>query len=78
MTKLQAERIRRGLTQTDLAFHARPLTASEVSRFETGMARPYPAQAERLARVLGVPADELQADAVGVVEQRSARPRARS
>ena len=36
MTKLQAERIRRKLTQTELAASAR-LSASEVSRFETGM-----------------------------------------
>jgi transcriptional regulator with XRE-family HTH domain len=62
MTKLQAERIRRRLTQTELAAAAK-LSASEVSRFETGMAKPYPVQAARLAAVLQLQADELLADA---------------
>jgi transcriptional regulator with XRE-family HTH domain len=72
MTKLQAERIRRQLTQTELAYHAK-LSASEVSRFETGMARPYPVQAARLAAVLDMPADALLDDAGSTVEIRAVR-----
>jgi transcriptional regulator with XRE-family HTH domain len=74
MTKLQAERLRRRLTQTELAAAAR-LAASEISRFETGMARPYPAQALRLADLLQIPASELLDDAplAHPVELRSAR-----
>lgn len=64
MTKLQAERIRRRLSQTALAAAAGKLSASDVSRFERGWSVPYPAQAERLARVLNLQADELlQSDA---------------
>lgn len=57
-TRLKAERLRRGFTQTELAFRAR-LHASEVSRFETGQALPYPSQAERLAEVLDIDVCEL-------------------
>ena len=71
MTRLQAERLRRGLTQTTLAFHAKPLTASDISKFENRMARPYPRQAERLAAVLGLEPHELLIEVEGTVESRS-------
>ena len=58
MLRLKAERLRRGWTQTDLAYHAR-VQPAEISRIERGNARPYPAQAERLARVLGLAITEL-------------------
>jgi transcriptional regulator with XRE-family HTH domain len=58
MLNLKAGRLRRGWTQTDLAYFAR-MTAAEISRIETGRLRPYPRQAERLARVLGLPPEQL-------------------
>lgn len=59
MLRLKAERLRRKWTQTDLGYHAR-ITPAEISRIETGRLRPYPRQAERLARVLEIaPADLL-------------------
>jgi transcriptional regulator with XRE-family HTH domain len=51
--RVRAARIARGWTQVDLAYHAR-LSAAEVSRVETGRTRPYPRQAERIARALGL------------------------
>lgn len=62
MKKIQAERLRRRLTQTELGALAK-LSASEVSRFETGMSRPYPTQAARLSAVLEIPLDQLLDDA---------------
>ncbi len=59
MTVLEAERRDRGWSQTDLAFHAQT-TQGEISRFERRMAEPRPLQAQRLSRLLGVPADALQ------------------
>ena len=58
-TRLQRERLRRGLSQTALAAKAGRLSGSDISRFENSYARPYPAQAERLAQVLGLQPDEL-------------------
>lgn len=59
MTKLQAERRRLGLSQTALAAKAERLSASDISRFERRYGRPYPNQAARLARVLGLTPSEL-------------------
>jgi transcriptional regulator with XRE-family HTH domain len=72
MLKLRASRLRLGLTQTDLAYKSR-LSASDVSRFENGMSKPYPAQAQRLAAVLGIAATELLDDSGEVEEVRSVR-----
>lgn len=58
-TRMRAERIRRGWSQTDLAFFAR-LTAPDISRFESGQMKPYPAQAARLSKVLGIDPGKLQ------------------
>ena len=58
MIRLKAERLRRGWTQIDLAYHAR-VQPAEISRFETGNARPYPRQAQRLAATLGLDPGEL-------------------
>lgn len=66
MTKLRAERIRRGWTQTDLAFHAR-VTPADVSRIETGRLRPYPSQVERIARVLELPPADLLVEVAAAV-----------
>ena len=74
MNNLKAARVRRGLTQSELA-DASAVHASEVSRFETGQARPYPSQAARLGAVLGIPPDQLLADSGETVEIRSVQRR---
>jgi transcriptional regulator with XRE-family HTH domain len=51
MFRMTAERRRRGWTQTDLAYKAK-VAISEISRIETGRAKPYPGQQARLARAL--------------------------
>jgi transcriptional regulator with XRE-family HTH domain len=63
MTRLEAERRRRGLNQSDLGFLAQ-LTQGEISRFERRRALPSPRHLERLGRALGLPPatllDEVQ------------------
>jgi transcriptional regulator with XRE-family HTH domain len=59
MTRLQAERQKRGLSQTALAASAGKLSTSDICRFERGYGRPYPAQARRLAQVLGLDVNAL-------------------
>jgi transcriptional regulator with XRE-family HTH domain len=58
INKLRQERVRRGWSQQTLGYRAR-VGASEISRFEHGRAIPYPVQAKRLAKVLGLRPDEL-------------------
>jgi transcriptional regulator with XRE-family HTH domain len=48
---MKAERLRRGWTQTDLAYRSK-VAISEISRFETQRAKPYPAQERRLSKIL--------------------------
>ena len=62
MTKLEARRHERQWNQTTLAYMART-TQSDISAFENGWRKPYPAQAKRLAEVLGLTPDELTEDA---------------
>jgi transcriptional regulator with XRE-family HTH domain len=62
MLRLKVERLRRGWTQQDLAYHAR-MAAADVSRIESRRLKPYPSQLARLARVLGVSAEELMQSA---------------
>jgi transcriptional regulator with XRE-family HTH domain len=50
MLRMKAERLRRGWSQLDVAFHAR-IQPSELSRLERGLAVPYQGQAQRLAAV---------------------------
>lgn len=59
MSKLKAERIRRGWSQQTLGYKAKT-SASDVSRIENGRMMPYPSQADRLAKVTGLRSDELQ------------------
>jgi transcriptional regulator with XRE-family HTH domain len=47
------------MSQTVLAAAAGRLSASDISRFENGFAKPYPEQAVRLAGVLGLEPGEL-------------------
>lgn len=58
MTKLEAMRRKAGWSQTRLAAAAR-LQASDISRYERGWAKPFPKQAARLAKLLGLAAEEL-------------------
>jgi transcriptional regulator with XRE-family HTH domain len=56
--RVKAERLRRRWTQTQLGARA-GLSASEISKIETGRAQPYPRQLQRLARALKTNAGEL-------------------
>ena len=58
MVRLKVERLKRGWSQQDLAFHAR-MASADISRLERGWARPYPNQARRLADILGISEEEL-------------------
>jgi transcriptional regulator with XRE-family HTH domain len=57
--KAKAERRKRGWSQQLEGVYAN-VSAADVSRIETGRMVPYPGQAERLARVLGLRPEELQ------------------
>ena len=59
MLRLTAERLRRGWPKSTLARRAR-LDQANVSRIESGRARPYPVELRRLARALGLPADAAE------------------
>jgi transcriptional regulator with XRE-family HTH domain len=58
MTRMEAERRRRGWNQTALAYHSR-LSQAEISRIERGRAIPTRTIAERLGLALGVRPEEL-------------------
>ena len=57
-TRMRAERLKRGWSQTRLGSKA-SLSASDVSRIETRRLQPYPEQLARLARALRLSPDEL-------------------
>ncbi len=59
---LRDERRRRGWTQQQLGAIV-GIQSSDISRIESGRMRPYPSQAERLARILGIRPEDLQAEA---------------
>lgn len=58
MTKLQAARLARGWTQTELAGKV-GFAQGVVSLMERGWLVPRPDQAKRLAKALGLKAEEL-------------------
>jgi transcriptional regulator with XRE-family HTH domain len=58
-TKAKRNRLRLGWSQQELAVFA-GVSVADVSRIETGRLRPYPGQAQKLAHVLGLRAEELQ------------------
>jgi ribosome-binding protein aMBF1 (putative translation factor) len=61
-TMTQLEYIRKHvkkMTQTELAYHAGGMTASDISRIERGWMRPYNGQAVKLSKVLGIPMEDL-------------------
>ena len=61
MLRVKSERLRRRWSQTVLAYHA-GLSASDVSRIENGVQRPYPKQAMALAQALDIELGELLDD----------------
>ena len=61
MLRMKVERLRRGWNQTKLAYLGRT-SGPEISRIETGRARPYPRQLKRLAKVLNLSPDALMQD----------------
>ena len=56
--RIKEARIRRGLTQMELAYLAK-VDVAEVSRIETGRMNPYPTHAKRLGKFLGITPEEL-------------------
>lgn len=62
ITKAQRARDAKGWSQTKLAYIAR-MAQSDISAIENGWRKPYPAQAKRLAKALGLRPDELTEDA---------------
>ena len=58
-TRMKAARLRHRYSQTTLAAKAERLSPSDISKFENGRAQPYPAQAERIAKVLGLEPAQL-------------------
>ena len=59
MLVIKQKRLERGWTQTDLAFKAKKLSPSDISRFESGRTKPYPGQAARIAKALGIAPEHL-------------------
>jgi transcriptional regulator with XRE-family HTH domain len=59
ISKMKIERIKRDLSQRELA-EVSAVGVGDVSRIETGRMAPYPRQAARIAAVLGLTVDELQ------------------
>lgn len=62
MTKLKAARLARGWSLQKLGFRA-GVQAPHLSQIERGLLKPYPPQAKRLARVLGLEVDEMLEEA---------------
>ncbi len=57
-------RQQRGWTQTDLSYHSR-VSASEISKIESGRLKPSLGQIERIARALGVKPEQIDAQRAG-------------
>jgi len=58
ITRMKAERLRRGWNQTQLAAKS-GLSGADVSRIESGRTKPYPVQAARLSKVLKMETGKL-------------------
>ena len=72
MVRLKAERLQRGWTLQDLGYKAR-IQASDISKIERQVLRPYPAQLARLAKVLKCPAEDLLLEVSNGTSQETAR-----
>lgn len=66
---MKCERVRRGWSQQTLALRS-AVGIAEISRIESGRQRPYPNQAEKIARALGVRSEDLQEPATLEVVKR--------
>ena len=64
MTRLRVERLKRGWSLQKMGSVAE-VQGSEISKFERLILKPYPVQLERLARVLGIPGEELLEEVPG-------------
>lgn len=63
MKKIEYERRKRGLSQTELAAQLVPkLAHPDISNLETGRMQPYPGWVERLETYFEMPIDELLAE----------------
>jgi ribosome-binding protein aMBF1 (putative translation factor) len=58
MTKMQQARDAKKWSQTKIAYMA-GMAQSDVSAMENGWRKPYPGQAKRLAKLLGLKPEEL-------------------
>jgi transcriptional regulator with XRE-family HTH domain len=58
ITRMKRARLQRRLSQLEVSRRSRT-APSDVSRWERGLAIPYPGQAARVARVLGESPDQL-------------------
>ncbi len=58
MTRMEATRKARNLTQAELAQRAQ-MSQPDISAIETGRVQPWPGHAKRLARVLKLKPEEL-------------------
>ncbi len=68
MIRLVSLRRMKNLSQAELGRRAK-IHPSDVSRFESGMAVPYPGQLRRLARALGVSADQADSLLAEAIER---------
>lgn len=57
-------RLQKRWTQTDLSYHSR-VSASEISKIESGRLKPSLGQIERLARALGVRPEQINVGTSG-------------
>jgi putative transcriptional regulator len=64
--RIKVERLKKNWTQTELGARS-GLSASEISRIETGRFLPYPRQAGRLAKALKLQPEELLQPVDGAV-----------
>ena len=81
MFRIKQQRLRRGWNQVKLSCKA-DVPVSDISKIENGRALPYPAQRERLARVLQLDPDTLLDEVdvspdIEVMKAAPARPRRR-
>jgi len=58
MTRLKYERIKRQLTQQELAVNV-GMCYADISRIETGRMKPYPGHLKRLSQYFDIPEDQL-------------------
>ena len=58
MTKMQQARDAKKWSQTKIAYMAK-MAQSDISALENGWRKPYPGQAKRLGKLLGLSPDEL-------------------